>query len=285
MKPVPAGPIAIITAGGGMKCAYSAGALVALAKELGVTKPEIFVAASGSVASMFYFLSGQYDDVKRAWTRYLPSSAVVKYFPFPSINLDYIIDTLFRVNVPLDEKKFLATETKWAVPVLDIETGETEFIHNDMWFDPYAVMRAAKALPILYSGHAKLGGKEFMDGDVSADISDLINEAVRMGAKRILCISNPKPRTNLERLLIILNAYQHGPVLRKVILRVLIPEREYKVPDDVKLVCLTPSYDLPAGLFTKNRRQIIETFNMGYDDLLSSREMVAELFGLPSATV
>ena len=51
-----------------MKCAYAGGALVALARELGITKPDIFVAASGSVGSMFYFLSGQYDAIPVSYT-------------------------------------------------------------------------------------------------------------------------------------------------------------------------------------------------------------------------
>ncbi|HEX2792281.1 MAG TPA: hypothetical protein VHO23_01005 [Candidatus Paceibacterota bacterium] len=285
MEPAPApGPIAIITSGGGMKCAYSAGALVALATELKVTRPDIFVAASGSVASMFYYLAGQYEDVKRAWTRYLPSSAVVRYFPFPAINLDYIIDTLFRVNVPLDERAIGQSPTRWSVPVMDADTGETTFIRNDTWFDPYAIMRAAKALPLLYNGHARLGGKEFMDGDISSDIVDLMNEAIAQGAKRILCITNPKPRTNLERFIIMLNAYQHGPALRKTLLKVLVPEREYTLPEGVKLLALSPSYPLPASLFTKNRRRVIETFNMGYDDLLARRAEVESFFGITDAT-
>lgn len=268
-----------------MKCAYSAGALLALAEELKITKPDIFVAASGSVASMFYFIGEQFEDIKRAWTRYLPSSTVVRYFPLPAINLDYIIDTLFRVNVPLDEKKVASTTIKWSVPVMDTETGSTHFIRNDTWFEPYAIMRAAKALPMLYSGHARLGSKVFMDGDISADISDLINEAISLGARRILCVTNPKPRTNLERLLITMNAYQHGPVLRRTLLRVLTPEREYQVPEEVELICISPSYDLPAGLFTRNRRRVVETFNMGYDDLLARKEEVLALFGKTPATI
>lgn len=273
------GPVAIITSGGGMKCAYSAGVIYALGHELSYTRPDIYVAASGSVASMFYSLAGQYEDVKRTWTRYLPSSAAVKYFPLPSINLDYIVDTLFRVNIPLDETALAASPTTWSVPVMDADTGETEFIRKGTWFDPYAVMRAAKALPLLYNGHARLGSKVYMDGDISSDICDLITEAVDLGAKRIICITNPKPRTRLERLLIVLNAYGHKPMLRKTLLRVLVPDRNFCIPEDVKIISITPSYALPAGLFTRGRREITETFNMGYDDLLARREEVEVFIG------
>ncbi|HEX5774641.1 MAG TPA: patatin-like phospholipase family protein [Candidatus Paceibacterota bacterium] len=266
--------VAIITSGGGMKCAYSAGVLLALAEQVKYEKPDIFVAASGSVASMFYFLAGQYEDIRRTWTRYLPSASVVRYFPFPTINLDYIIDTLFRVNVPLDEARLAASPTKWSVPVMDTATGDTAFIRNDTWFEPYAVMRAAKALPLLYNGHARLGGKEYMDGDISADICDLLMEAAALGAKRIICITNPKQRTQLERMLIILNAYGSRPVLRKALLRVLIPERNFCLPQDIEVLSITPEYLLPAGLFTRGRREIVETFNMGYDDLAGRTEEV-----------
>jgi predicted patatin/cPLA2 family phospholipase len=286
METMKNGPVAIITSGGGMKCAYSAGVLLALAEQVKYEKPDIFVAASGSVASMFYFLAGQYEDIRRTWTRYLPTSAVVRYFPLPAINLDYIIDTIFRVNVPLDEKKLSASPTRWSVPVMDVETGETEFIRSDTWFEPYAVMRAAKALPLLYNGHARLGGKVYMDGDISADICDLLMEAAAQGAKRIICITNPKQRTQLERMLIILNAYGSRPVLRKALLRVLVPERNFCLPADIEVLSITPEYLLPAGLFTRGRREIVETFNMGYDDLTGRADEVRAFLdgtGAPSS--
>lgn len=281
METMKSGQVAIITSGGGMKCAYSAGVLLALAEEVKYAKPDIFVAASGSVASMFYFLAEQYEDIRRTWTRYLPSSAAVRYFPIPAINLDYIIDTLFRVNVPLDEKRLAQSPTRWSVPVMDTKTGETRFIRSDTWFEPYAVMRAAKALPMLYSGHARLGGKVYMDGDISADICDLLMEAASLGAKKIICITNPKQRTQLERALIILNAYGSRPVLRKALLRVLIPERNFCLPTDIEVLSITPEYLLPAGLFTRGRREIVETFNMGYDDLAGRADEVRAFLAAP----
>ena len=96
------GKTAVVVSGGGMKCAYSAGALVALGEKLHITTPDILIAASGGVGNSFYYLAGQYADIRKAWSRYLPSRDFIRYFPFPNIRIDYLIDEVFKRLLPLD---------------------------------------------------------------------------------------------------------------------------------------------------------------------------------------
>src|SRR3989344_995627 len=182
--------LAIVTSGGGMRCAYAAGALVALAKKMGYREPDIFISASGSVGAMFYYLAGQADDIERVWLRYVPSPEIVRAFPFPRLRLDYVVDTILRRELPLDETTLKQAKTRWFVPVTDLDTGRTEFVTNSTWFDPYEVMRAAKAIPFLYGGTVRLGGKNYIDGDVSVNIAELIKKARREGATKILVIAH-----------------------------------------------------------------------------------------------
>lgn len=270
--------VAIVTSGGGMKCAYSGGALVALAKKLEIEDPDIFVSASGSVGNMFYFLSKQYDDIQKVWTKYLPSKEFIKYLPYPSMKINYLVDTILKEYMPLDMKALEASPTRYFVPVTNLDTSQTKYISNEEWFNPYEVMRAAKALPVLYNGHVRLGGASYLDGDFSTSITDLIHKALEAGAKRILCIVNSAPPNQFTK--IVMGAYSTflHEELRNHLKKDLKEKYKIDFPKDVQFVCLTPSMHLPASVFSRNRRRIIETFNMGYDDMLSKRDDVHALF-------
>ncbi len=271
------GKTAIVTSGGGMKCAYAAGALVTFAKRLGFAKPDIFVSASGSVGAMFYYLAEQHEDIEKVWLRYIPSPEIVGIFP-PRLRLDYVVDTILRRELPLDLEALDATKTKWFVPVTDLETGHTRYISNDTWFDPYEVMRAAKAIPFLYGGAVRLGGQSFVDGFVNANMAQLIRKARQEGATRILCITNTSHMPLLLKWYITISAYLSGPMIRKLVLDDIERAEWDHLPGDVEILLVGPSYPLPTGTFTRIRRKVAEAYQMGIDDLLAKREEIAKLW-------
>ncbi|MEK9184471.1 MAG: hypothetical protein AAB892_01965 [Patescibacteria group bacterium] len=272
-------PIAIITSGGGMKCAYSAGALVALAKELKLTSPDIFVSASGSVGAMFYYLAGQYDDIEKAWTRYLPSPQFIRYAPFPALRINYMVDTVLKQYLPLDVEKAEASKTKFLVPVTDIRSGDTRFIGNDLWLNPYEVMRAATAIPLLYNGHVNLGSHSYLDGDFTTGIADLITAAINAGAKRIVCITNTDAPTKVGKAILRVYGALLSPGLRRALLRDMAMTQDIEWPGGIKFSLISPTSPLPTVLYSRERRKVVEAFTMGYEDLLAKREEIEELFG------
>lgn len=265
-----------------MKCAYAGGAIVALAKDLGIRPPDIFISASGSVAGMFYYLAGQTEEIEKAWLRYVPSPEIVSTFP-PRLNLDYVVDTILRRELPLDEKMLAQTTTKWFVPVTDLETGHTRFISNETWFDPYEVMRAAKAIPFLYGGAVWLGGQQYVDGMLNANMAELIRKAREEGATKILVISNTTRlgwgATQLVRFL----AMTSTPMIRTLVLQDIAKKNWDHLPADIEIMVIGPSYELPIGLFSRVRRKVAEAYQMGRDDLLARREQIEKLFGKVTA--
>lgn len=269
--------VAIITSGGGMKCAYAAGALLALTRKLGIREPDIFISASGSVGAMFYYLAGQYDNIEKIWLRYLPSPEVVGRFP-PRLQLDYIIDTIMHEELPLDERAFVKTKTRWFVPVTDLDTGRATYVTNDSWFNPYEVMRAAKAIPFLYGGAVRLGGKTFIDGDLNTNMSKLIHKARKEGATKILVITNTSYLPTLQKLFSRIYAFFASPIVRQLVLYDLKRSHWDHLPSDIEIHIIGPSYPLPAGLFTRSRRAITRSYQMGWDDLLAKRADIEKLF-------
>ncbi len=272
-------PVAIITSGGGTRCAYSAGAVIALGEKLGITDPDIFVAASGSVAGLFYYLTAQYDFLKEGWLKYIPTREFIRYAPFPHIDIDYFIDTLLKKRFPLDTNVLDNTPARWFVPLTDAETGEPRFVDNTYLLDPYEVMRAAKAIPILYNGHVRIGTKKYIDGDMSTSTGTLIRKAIDAGARRILCITNSPPPTRAARFALTAYAYAHPAALRETILNDIREQRHgVDWPNGLRILHVFPSSKEPAGVMTRNRRKVTESFYMGYDDLLAQREDIRKLF-------
>lgn len=260
-----------------MKCAYAAGALVALSKKLGITEPDIFISSSGSVGAMFYYLAGQYGHIEKIWLRYLPSSEVVRRFP-PKLRVDYIVDTIMREELPLDEHAFGKAKTRWFVPVTDLDTGHTEYVSNNTWFNPYEVMRAAKAVPILYGGTVRLGAHTFIDGDLNMNMAELIRKARKEGATKIIVISNTATLSGLSKFFTRLYTLFAGPMVRQLVRRDLERTHWDHLPADVEILVVSPSYPLPSGLFTRSRREIAESYQMGWDDLLAKRAEIEKLF-------
>ncbi|MEK7510734.1 MAG: patatin-like phospholipase family protein [Patescibacteria group bacterium] len=275
--------VAIITSGGGMKCAYSAGALVALARELKITNPDIFVSASGSVGAMFYYLAEQYDDIEKAWTKFIPSRQFIRYAPFPALRINYLVDTISKTYLPLDVEKAESSNTQFFVPVTDTKTGETKFIDNHLWMNPYEIIRAATAIPLLYNGHVNLGGKSYLDGDFSSGMVDLIDVAIKAGATRILCITNTDAPTKIGKFILRTYGALLSPGLRKAMLRDMERGQTIEWPDGIKFTLVSPTFTLPTVLYSRERRKVVEAFTMGYEDLLAKRDEIEELFRLSPA--
>lgn len=256
-----------------MKCAYAAGALVTLAKTLGFTNPDIFISASGSVGAMFYYLAGQYDEIERFWLHYVPSPQMVTLFP-PRLHLDYVVDTIMRRELPLDEEKLFTTKTQWFVPVTDLQAGKTDYVTNDTWYDPYEVMRAAKAIPFLYGGAVRLGGKQYVDGDVSVNMAELIRKARREGATKILVISNTTKNSTLMRAVTTWLALTSPPMIRQLVLNDMRRAEWDHLPADVDIYIVGPQYPLPLTTITLVRRKVAEAYYMGVADSVSRRRAI-----------
>lgn len=265
-----------------MKCAYAAGALVALAEKLDVTKPDIFVSASGSVGAMFYYLAEQYADIAKVWLRYIPSPEIVGVFP-PRLRLDYVVDTILRRDLPLEHQILKTTPTRWFVPVTNLATGHTEYATNDMWFEPYEIMRAAKAIPFLYGGAVRLGSKQFIDGDVSMNVADLIRKARKEGATKIIVLANATAMPPLTYLFTYLAALFSPPMIRELVLKDIRRDEWDHLPGDVDILVVSPSYPLPTGIFTRVRRKVAEAYQMGNDDLLAKRKEIEAFVGAKSS--
>src|SRR3989338_4865023 len=154
--------IAIVCSGGGMRCAYTGGALIALAREFQMTSPDIIIASSGSAGMAFYYLTGQYQALKDICVELLSTPQFISFLRFwKIIDIDYLIDEVFQKQRPLRVEALRMTN--YFIPITEVPAGSTRYVSSKDNIEPLELLRATKALPILDRKSVKLHGKNYVD--------------------------------------------------------------------------------------------------------------------------
>ncbi|OGG51955.1 hypothetical protein A3C18_01800 [Candidatus Kaiserbacteria bacterium RIFCSPHIGHO2_02_FULL_54_11b] len=243
-----------------MRSAYSAGFLYTLGARLNITTPNIIVAASGSAGASLYFATHQYEANKRIWTQLLSTTRFI-FLPrlWRIMNIDYLVDVVFKQQELFNESSLKQSPTAIFVAVRNVDTGQTEFLDATRSPEPLELLRATKAIPILYRKTVRLGGKTYIDGGVGLKTQTMLDKVLQMGAKRILFINETSPagiwrffglqETSIDNLL---------------------------YPSDVNLLYLKPG-KLPARRMTRSKVRLSETFDRGVRDALARAEELRTL--------
>ena len=65
--------IAIVASEGGISCAYSVGAILALVEKFDLVNPYLVIGSSGCTSTFAYYVAGQYKSIRNIWENLLPS--------------------------------------------------------------------------------------------------------------------------------------------------------------------------------------------------------------------
>ena len=273
---------AIILMGSGMRSAHGAGFLYALAKNLGITSPNIMIGSSGDAGNVLYFASGQYESLKHIWTELLSTPKFISYWRFwKMMNVDYVIDTVFKKIDPLNIEALKKYSVEWTIPITNVDTGKTRYVTAVDALDPFETLRAAKALPVFFGKRISLSGGKYLDGEFGPTLEDHIHHAIERGAKRILLIDHGGSQNLLSKLSTRLYATTLPPMLRQAIVRDISTKSVCVTVPDASIVCLMPE-KLPAGLATRNKKKLRETFEHGVADALALESELRSLFNTPA---
>ncbi|HAH04143.1 MAG: hypothetical protein UV78_C0030G0011 [Parcubacteria group bacterium GW2011_GWA2_43_17] len=141
---------ALICYGGGMKVAFTAGALIELAKNFGVTNFDVLIGASSSAPTLTYFYTGQYGAISQMWTKELNTRLFLNKLNLfsgrPIFNLDYLVDEIFRRRYPVDLAKLINQPGDLFIPFYDYQNQKIVYYHNhekngfDIWESMKATM-------------------------------------------------------------------------------------------------------------------------------------------------
>jgi predicted patatin/cPLA2 family phospholipase len=179
----------IICSDGGLQGGFIAGALDQMLLDFPniIERTKAITATSASVGTVSYFLSfGINHPGDKIWVEQLSDpkfSASSAWSAFisgrPIYDVDYLIDTVFHERFPLDIDAIHRSTMLALFPIFNLSSKNIEFFCNrsadDVGhfpqrvlrdfreYDYYDVMRAAKAVPILYDKKVKLGQTNYID--------------------------------------------------------------------------------------------------------------------------
>jgi len=264
--------IAIVCSGGGMRCSYSAGALVALAHEYGFTEPYLVIGNSGSAGSLAYYLTGQYDSIRNIWTRLLTSRLFIWVLRFWNIcNVDWLIDAVFKKIDPLDTTQLEKSQTRFLVSAFDIHDGTIRYF-NRCESDVFELLRATKAMPIIFNHDVKIEGRDYCDASRCTGVHGSIEQAFSLGADKVIAINNEFGRSS-----ILFTIYT---LLLPAVMRTRIAEekeREFKgypslTEHSRDIIWMSPK-TLPIGLLGNSHAKLVKSFELGYRDAKENLEL------------
>ncbi|MDO8481786.1 MAG: patatin-like phospholipase family protein [bacterium] len=274
---------AIVCSGGGMRSAHGAGFLYALATQLGITAPDVMVGSSGDAGNVMYFSAGQVEGMKRIWTELLSTPKFISPLRFwRMMDIDYLVDTVFKNQEPLDVDRLNASKINWFVPINDFDTGHTRYVSAEDALDPFEILRATTADPIIFGRKVPIAGKRYIDGELGPVLQDHVTQALRQGVKKILVLNHTSPRTIITRA--IMRGYAahlpHG--MRNAVIRDISTNVFAMTAPGAHVIAVAPQ-NLPVWKLTRDQKKLQQTFDQGVRDALSIEKELRNLFSASSA--
>lgn len=264
--------IAIITNGGGMKCSYSAGVLCAMAREYNFYNPDILVGSSGSAGSLAYYLAGQYDSIQNIWTDLLTNPKFISFKRiFKIMDIDYLIDTVFKQLEPLNIKKIKESNTKLFISVTELQTWNSKFTTNTD--DIFECLKASKAIPVITNKKVSINNIDCIDGSISSPFNVNINKAISEGADNIIIIKDTKGPTLLTKIFFYIVSLFFNKNLKKA-LRTFCKSNFHQITpvQNKNIIIISPSKKLKIHVLNNKKQNLENSFFLGYKDLKNNIE-------------
>lgn len=150
----------LVLTGGGMRCTWTGGLLYGL-HEQGIM-PKNIVASSGSSGSAVYFALGQIESIRRIFTEHLPGNRFISLKRISRIiDIDFLIDDVFKLREPINWNAVKESPIQIICPIREAGGRRIRIVTNkDM---DYEVLRASKALPVLYGKDIQIGDLFYRD--------------------------------------------------------------------------------------------------------------------------
>lgn len=265
---------ALIVSGGGMRCSYSAGAMYALAKKYKTKNFDIIMGGSGSTGILSYSISGQLNMLRNIFFDLLCSKNVVDDLRLKKIiDIDYIIDEIFKKQAKLNEKLIASSKTLYLIASTNYKTGKVEYFSDFKKLNIFEAMRASMAMPVAFNRVIKFNGAEYCDSPNSSHVELHILKAIELGATKILFIDN------LESEYLDEIGFDIWLALRsKKFIKNYLSERKKRknmvVPNNVDIFHLKPKLKLRIGLLQNDKELLQKTFNQGYSETLEDKDLM-----------
>jgi predicted patatin/cPLA2 family phospholipase len=279
---------ALFVEGGGLRGAFSAGALAELAKADGPRFDDIVAVSSGAPTAA-YMVAGQIDDGLSIWENFTHGDQLISLrnwlLASPLMDIDKLVG-VFERTVPLDASRLeKATQRLWIV-VTNCHTGRAEYVRATQ-ANTLGLLKATMAIPIAYGRVIPIDGVPYIDGGVADAIP--ARHAVSMKRDRTVAIlTRPRGyrRKNSPAFTYFMGrTYPKYPEIGRAL------SGRWKASNDAldlidemeargEMSVIRPAGSLPAGRLSTRRDDILATIEEGRD---AARKWIRE-HGAPTAS-
>lgn len=264
--------LALIASGGGMTCSYSVGVLLALVDKYKLTSPDIVIGGSGGTGTLSYYIAQQYNSIKNIWSNLLSTKKFINLFRFwKIIDIDYLIDEVFRKQDPLNQDKIHASNIKYLIAATNYDTGIVEYFSNKNHDDIFEAMRASKSMPLASNKIVKVKNKKYCDTYSSSLVEINILKALELGANKLIVIDNAIPE--FSDLIFYFWLFFRNKNFKDMYYAYLEKKKKLKIPKNVKVIFLKPRNKLKITRLNNNQKLLKETIAQGYKETLSNKEL------------
>lgn len=280
----------LVLEGGGCRAAYTAGVLLAL--ERAGLPCDAVVGSSSSATNAAFFAAGQMEICARVWSEVIPDGMIswarlVLPFTRPALDVDRMMDEVLQQGWSrLDLDRAFSGRPVLYVVATEVPSGQA-VVARPTRADVFDWLRASSTLPVGYNRIIHIGGRDFVDGGISAPVPyELALETPSSGPTVVLLtrhVERPKTRPSWwERgmLHLVTSEAVRGPTLRQHALYndVVRRLREEDARGDVVLV--PPPADMTLSRLTRDPRKLQAGIEVG---LRVGAELVRRLEALQSA--
>lgn len=255
---------ALVSDGGGMRGAFTAGLLAGFRDE-GVDHSffDFYIGSSAGACTLTYYLTGQVDEGIRIWQEHLPSGFMKWRGVRPYNDLDYL-GKIFREIEPLSVATLRSRKSQAFATVSNSETLKDEYINLSSASDPVKVLLAGVAMPF-FTGPVFLDGRAYYDGGLTSAIP--FHKAEAEGANEMWVVATTPAHYRRKPLLWEIASWfaSRDPQVRKLVVN--RPKRENKVLEEIErradLVVIRPAENLPVHWRNGDKGAIKATVEIG----------------------
>lgn len=275
------GKTAIIMAGGAMRSVHGAGFLYALRNELHLREPDMMIGSSGDAGNILYYCAGQCEEMKRVWIEWLTTTKFISFKRFWRImDVDYLVDDVFSKREPLDVGRVASSFIEWRIPITDFDTGITRYVAAKDNLNPFEVLRAAKAIPLLYRRKVSIAPARYIDGELGPTLEDHVRFAIAQGVDRLIVLRHNSLWSRISKFYGRLYASRVSEGLRRSIIHDMTKDSIHITVSDAQMILLVPK-NLPVRNPADNQREHVgATFERGFNDALALQDELRTLFNV-----
>lgn len=262
----------LILEGGGMRGAFTAGALDVFAEE-GITF-DYACGVSAGAGTLCNYISGQEGRSIEAMLCPRSSSYYGMREFFRSgkfLNLDKLYGEIIYEDPAFDFEAYFKNPTEVETVATNCETGKAEYLKDEKTIESFCnVAKSTCSLPII-SRPCEFDGKFYMDGSVSDPIP--FERAFEKDCDRVIFLSTKgdglKP-SNLKKyawFMRIIYPKKFKPFIDAVKVRIPLLEAQYEKVDELcsegKMMMIHPSGKLKVAHMEKDREKIQALYDEG----------------------